>query len=148
MAFNRFGMVAAKDYFFDNPWRNKIVNSLMNLIPIDRKVSRLSLAENISACKHFVESGQRHLILYPEGTRSMTDEIQPFKRGPAMMALKLAMPLIPVYIEGTYQVMRKGQCFPRRGKINVKIGKPIIACKDKKQVTELLENSIKKLKEL
>lgn len=119
----------------------------MNLIPIDRKVSRLSLAKNISACKNFVENRQGNLILYPEGTRSVTGEIQPFKRGPAMMAWKLAMPLVPVYIEGTYQVLSKGRCFPKRGEINVKIGKPIIACKDKKQVTELLEKSIKKLKE-
>lgn len=147
MPFNQFGMLAARDYFFDNPWRNRIVNFLMNLIPIDRKVSRASLVKNISACKHFVEKGRRHLIIYPEGTRSLTGEMQPFKRGPALIALELAMPLIPVYINGAYQSLGKGQRFPKLGKISVRIGKPIIANKDKKQVTELLENSVKKLKE-
>jgi len=147
MAFNQFGMLAAQDYFFDNPWRKRIVNFLMNLIPIDRKISRSSLAKNISACKHFVENGRHHLIIYPEGTRSLTGEIQPFKRGPALIALELAMPLIPVYIHGAYQSLCKGRYFPKYGKINVKIGKPILPNKNKKLVTELLESNVKKLKE-
>src|SRR5437763_474109 len=68
--FNQFGMVAAKDYFFDNVWRKRIASILMNLIPIDRNVSRDSLAENMSACQHFIEN-KGNLIIYPEGTRSL-----------------------------------------------------------------------------
>ncbi len=144
--FNQFGMVAAKDYFFDNPWRNLIFNMAMNLIAINRDVSRTSLMNNITACKQFVENEGKHLIIYPEGTRSLTGEIQSFKRGPALIALKLGMPLIPVYIEGTYQSLRKGYYFPRFQKIRVHIGHPILANTDKKQMTEQLENSIKQLR--
>lgn len=147
LPFNLFGMVAARDYFFDNPWRNKIVNFLMNLIPIDRNVSRATLMHNMHLCKNFIEKRRGHLIIYPEGTRSVTGEIQPFKRGPAMIAQELAMPLIPVYIDGTYRALRKGRWFPRASKISVKIGKPILPHADKKQVIGLLEASVKNLKE-
>ncbi len=149
MSFNQFGMIAAKDYFFDHRWRKIFSTIAMNLIPIDRKISPHSLAKNILACKQFVKKGKKNLIMYPEGTRSSTGEIQPFKRGAAMIALELAMPLIPVYIEGTHEAMRKGNRFPKPGKINVKIGKPISVDenKDKGELTTLLENTIKQLKE-
>jgi 1-acyl-sn-glycerol-3-phosphate acyltransferase len=145
--FKQFGMVAAKDYFFDNPWRNRIINLLMNLIPIDRNASRESLKKDISSCKHFVETKGHHLIIYPEGTRSITGEIQPFKRGPALIAHKLSMPIIPIYIDGTFQAMGKGRIFPRWGTIHVKIGKSILTNQDTKKITEQLENSVKNLKE-
>lgn len=144
--FSRFGMVAAKDYFFDNRWR-KLFGMIMNLIPVNRKVSRTSLMNDISACQHFVKHKEGYLIIYPEGTRSMTGEMQTFKRGPAMIAQQLAMPLVPAYIEGTFESMGKGQFFPKSKKIHVKFGKPIIPSEDKKQVTKLLENEIKILKE-
>src|SRR5579871_4403770 len=56
LPFNRFGMVAAKDYFFDTPWRKIVVNHLMNLIPVSRTVTRDSWNESIHACQQFVES--------------------------------------------------------------------------------------------
>jgi len=147
LPFKSFGMVAAKDYFFDNRLRKAIVNAIMNLIPIDRKVSRESLSNNIAACKNFVENRGHHLIIYPEGTRSLSGEIQSFKRGPAMIASELAMPLVPVYIDGTYQSLGKGSFFPKLGKIYVRIGPPIFATQDKNKITQLLEDSVKQLKE-
>jgi len=143
--FSQFGMIAAKDYFFDNSWRKMTAGIAMNLIPIDRKVSRQSLKKNISACKNFVENNEGYLIMFPEGTRSLTGDMQPFKRGAAMIALALAVPLIPAYIDGTYLSMRKGQIFPRFRKIHVRIGKPIFASHNRSRLTELLENSIKDL---
>lgn len=147
ISFNQFGMIAARDYFFDNPWRKIIVNTLMNLIPIDRKITRKSLTSNILNCQEFVKKGQHYLIMYPEGTRSLTGEIQPFKCGPAFIAKKLGIPLIPVYISGTYEAMAKGVCFPRQNKIYVKIGNPIFVNNNQKSTTQLLEQSIRKLKE-
>lgn len=144
--FNQFSMVAAKDYFFDNRWR-KMIGVIMNLIPLDRKASRSSLINYVSTCQHFVEQGCRHLIIYPEGTRSMTGELQPFKRGPAFIAQKLGIPLVPVYVDGTYKLMSKGHFFPKIGRITVRFGKPIVANKNKKQLTLLLEHCIKALKE-
>jgi len=145
MSFNRFGMIAAKDYFFDHRWR-KWFGMIMNLIPFNRDISRTSLINDISACQHFVKHKERHLIIYPEGTRSITGEMRSFKRGPAMIAQQLAMPLVPAYIEGTFDAMKKGQFFPKARKIHVKFGKPILAGADKKQITHLLENEIKELK--
>jgi 1-acyl-sn-glycerol-3-phosphate acyltransferase len=147
LPFNQFGMIAAKDYFFDNVWRKYIANLLMNLIPIDRKISRTTFIENISACKHFIEKQGKYLIIYPEGTRSITGEIQAFKRGPAMIASKLAIPLVPAYITGTYNSLKKGKFLPTPAHIYVKIGKPIATIQDSYKLTKLLEKRIIELKE-
>lgn len=125
--FQNCAMVAAKDYFFDNPVRKYFLNLIMNLIPIDRtsRFSRQSMLEYLLACKEFTGRGHRSLIIYPEGTRSRTGEIQPFKKGPAMISAEVGLPIVPAYIEGTHAVYPKGKLFMRPGKVRVTIGEPI-----------------------
>jgi len=124
--FGHFSMIAAKDYFFDNHRRYSIVNKLMNIISIDRNPTKRSLKNDIEACKHAVQDKQQNLIIYPEGTRSITGDVQSFKSGVAMMAVELGIPLVPVYINGTFDTLGKGNNFPKPGKISVMIGKSIM----------------------
>lgn len=119
-----FGMVAAKDYFFDQT-RYKIFNKFLNLIPMSRKCTKSLLLENLSICKYFINQGNRYLIIYPEGTRSLNGLMGSFKRGIAMIAIELGIPIVPVYIQGTYHAMPKGSYFPKPGTIHVVVGKPI-----------------------
>ncbi len=79
LPFKSFAMIAAKDYFFDNNKRNYL-NLLMNLIPIQRDADRKSMINYLAACKQFTRTGNRNLIVYPEGTRSLTGKIQSFKK--------------------------------------------------------------------
>ena len=123
--FKNFGMIAAKDYFFDNKIRRYFLNLLMNLIPIDRKSSRKTIVENLLACRGFVKNGHRNLIVYPEGTRSMTGEMQPFKTGPAIISVELGLPIVPAYIEGTFDSYSKGSNFLKPKKVSITIGEPI-----------------------
>lgn len=158
--FKQFGMVAAKDYFFDNKKRKNIVTLLMNLIPINRKCTRESLNQDFSLCSSFVQQNNRNLIIYPEGTRSLTGQLQPFKRGPAMIAAELGVSIVPVHIQGTHYALGKGRNFPRRKKISVAFGKPLHPDFYKKVASEKapfnlyremtleLESSIKSLKEM
>ena len=67
-SFNHFGMLAARDYWFDSWIKRTLVNTVMNLIPVDRKSSKereLSTSDTLNLCDAFMEYGQRNLILFP-----------------------------------------------------------------------------------
>lgn len=123
--FSRFGMMAASDYFFNNRLRRIFLGLLMDLIPVNRKPSRDEVLKMLAACREFTRKGKRSLILYPEGTRSKTGEMQRFKRGAAMIAVELGLPLVPAYIEGTFRSMPKGRSLMKPSRITVRIGEPI-----------------------
>jgi len=125
LSFNRFGMMAASDYFFNNHLRRIFLGLLMDLVPVNRKPSRHEVLKMLAACRQFTQNGQRSLILYPEGTRSKTGEMQRFKRGAAMIAVELGLPLVPAYVEGTFRAMPKGRSLMKPSRIKVRIGEPI-----------------------
>jgi|SRR5215217_1357444 len=65
------------------------------------------------------------IFLYPEGTRSPDGHILPFKKGPFALALKARVPICPVTIEGSGDLMPKDSWNITPGTLRVKIGKPI-----------------------
>ncbi|MFP2933244.1 lysophospholipid acyltransferase family protein [Pyxidicoccus sp. 3LG] len=65
------------------------------------------------------------IFLYPEGTRSTDGRVLPFKKGPFALALKSRVPVCPVTIEGSGNLMPKSTWNITPGPIRVKIGKPI-----------------------
>lgn len=125
LPFRQFGLMAAKEYFFSNTIRRVSLNLLMNLIPIDRKTNHVTLVQSLAACREFVRNGNRNIIIYPEGTRSLSGKTARFKKGPAMIATELGIPIVPAYIDGTFAAMRKGSKFIKPRKIHVRIGKAI-----------------------
>ena len=68
--------------------------------------------------------GGTPIFLYPEGTRSH-GPVLPFKKGPFALALKAGVPICPVTIVGTDQVMPKGRFHITPGTVKVRIGAPI-----------------------
>ena len=92
-------------------------------IPIDRKNSR-------AAVKSMKEAAQRlkngaSIVIFPEGTRSVDGNLQPFKEGGFMLAIKSQRPVVPVAIKGSHEILPKGKIFARPGEVEVQIGKPI-----------------------
>jgi 1-acyl-sn-glycerol-3-phosphate acyltransferase len=69
--------------------------------------------------------GGTSIFLYPEGTRSPDGRILPFKKGPFALALKSRVPVCPVTIEGSGDLMPKNSWNITPGPIRVRIGKPI-----------------------
>jgi len=61
------------------------------------------------------------MLFFPEGTRSKTGELMPFKSGAFRTALMLNMPILPVSIEGAWELMRPGQLLPGFGSVRVQI---------------------------
>jgi len=65
------------------------------------------------------------LMIFPEGTRSPTGELQPPKDGLAMLALRTDAPIVPIGISNTDRVWPKGQLLPRPGgHATMRIGRP------------------------
>lgn len=97
--------------------------SLAGYIGIER--ARASSAyKSIEAAADKVKNGTSVLI-FPEGTRSATGELLPFKRGSFLLAVKSGVPVIPVSIQGTKDIMKRGSILINPSQINVVVGKPI-----------------------
>lgn len=79
---------------------------------------------SIEQAAESIRSGNSFLI-FPEGTRSKTDQLLPFKKGGLVMALRAQAPVLPVAIMGGRAAMQKGSAFVRPVHVTVRIGDPI-----------------------
>lgn len=96
---------------------------LGGFIPVDRRNKEASL-RSIEAGAASIRSGNSFLI-FPEGTRSKTADLLPFKKGGFIMAIKAGAPIVPVAIQGGRDAMQKGSAIIRPVVVSVRIGPPI-----------------------
>lgn len=69
---------------------------------------------------------EKKVLIFPEGVRSLNGELTPFKTGIGMFALRCQAPIIPVYLQGCYEIWNRQQPYPKLwGKIICMIGSPI-----------------------
>lgn len=97
--------------------------SLAGYVGIDRERAG-SAYKSIEAAADKVKSGTSVLI-FPEGTRSASGELLPFKRGSFLLAVKSGVPVIPISITGTKDIMKRESILIKPGAINIVVGKPI-----------------------
>jgi 1-acyl-sn-glycerol-3-phosphate acyltransferase len=64
-------------------------------------------------------------VVFPEGTRSRTGELLPFKNAPFGLAIAAQAPVVPVYIRDTFTIMPKGRRLLRPRPIRIEIGDPV-----------------------
>jgi len=122
-------VMGAKDYFFDTHLKSWFFTTFLNALPFDREENA---AESLAACKTVLDGG-RAILLFPEGTRSLTGELQPFKPGIGVLGIELDAPVIPVSLKGTFESLPKGKALPRPMRIEVRIGPPVDFSKLKAQ---------------
>lgn len=86
------------------------------------------------------------ILIFPEATRTPDGEIHEFLPGVGYMAATMELPVIPVKIEGLYNVLPRGKMIPRSGNVNVTFGKPFIV-KDisYREATRRIEKKVKEL---
>jgi 1-acyl-sn-glycerol-3-phosphate acyltransferase len=155
LSVSTFALLGARDYFFDS-WRVRfLVSRFMNVIPINRHAQHNSLRQSLAMCKEFLQRTRGNLILYPEGTRSCSGEIQTFKKGAGLFAAELGVPVVPAYIDGAHNILAKGKFMPRLGAVTVRFGEPIMFESNqfdhppgrglRKTAVELLEQRIRDL---
>jgi len=78
----------------------------------------------------------RNLVLYPEGERSIDGTPKKFKKGAAILAAHLQVPIYPVALEGFYDSWPRSKKFPRIAKLRVQFGDPILPPKSMKNPEE------------
>jgi 1-acyl-sn-glycerol-3-phosphate acyltransferase len=92
-------------------------------VPVDRQDRRRSF-DSLEQGSASLRAGNSFLI-FPEGTRSRTGDLLPFKKGGFIMALQAQVPIVPVAISGGRASMRKGSAIVRPVRVSVRIGQPI-----------------------
>ena len=93
-------------------------------IMIDRKNVESAL-ESIERAKEMMSDKNISVLLFAEGTRSKTGEVQPFKRGAFYLASRVGFPIVPVSVSGTEKILPKGKLKIKSGTIYIHFDKPI-----------------------
>jgi 1-acyl-sn-glycerol-3-phosphate acyltransferase len=101
----------------------KTVLDVGGYVPVERG-DRAKSMESIARGAESLRSGNSFLI-FPEGTRSRTGELLPFKKGGFIMAIQAQVPVVPVAVRGGRAAMRKGSPIVRPVHVSVRIGRPI-----------------------
>jgi len=100
------------------------VMTIAGYIAIDRE--RASLAyKSITKAAEKIKMERVSVVIFPEGTRGTTGELLPFKRGSFLLAIKSGVPIVPVSIHGSLNILKKGSLLIRPVNVRVVIGVPI-----------------------
>ena len=113
---------AASDYWFDVPMRRLAMTSLAGGLPV-RRTDGGTYAALLAAAKPALAQG-RTVVIYPEGTRATNGKIGEFRSGALHLARDCGVPVVPVALLGT------GEVLPKRGHysptpMEVRFGEPI-----------------------
>lgn len=93
-------------------------------VSVDRG-NREAAVEALEQAWREVREDKLTMILFPEGTRSPDGRLKDFKKGAFVLAVQGQVPLVPVAVLGTREIMAKGDTRVRSGEIRIRIGKPI-----------------------
>jgi 1-acyl-sn-glycerol-3-phosphate acyltransferase len=113
---------AAADYWFEVPVRRVVASSLAGILPV-RRSGEGSYAALLAAVRPALKAG-RTVVIYPEGTRSTDGNIGEFKSGAVRLARDCGVPIVPVALTGTADVLPKGGRFsptPMKVRIGVAV---------------------------
>ena len=80
---------------------------MANFVPVTRGSRRDAAQASVEAAAEALRSGV-HILVYPEGTRSLDGRLSTFKKGPFFLAQETQAPIIPIALAGTQSMMRKG----------------------------------------
>lgn len=112
------------------------------MVPLDRETGRKELASIIRHARLLVSEG-RSLVIFPEGTRSLTGKMLPFKYGAFFIAAQVGCPVLPVAISGTGAVWPPQSSVIRGGPVTVKVMPPIVLTKKEGRRSRQLADQIR-----
>ena len=92
-------------------------------IPIDRK-NRRTAVKSFDLAAERIRKGNT-IVIFPEEGRSREKQMRPFQRGAFLLALKSEQPIVPIAVDGTYEVFPAVRWNVKPGVVTIKVGTPI-----------------------
>jgi 1-acyl-sn-glycerol-3-phosphate acyltransferase len=139
----RIAVTAAADYFTVSRLR-WFFAAWLGAFPFDR--GGRGARRSLEAAESFLSEGW-HVLVFTEGTRSLSGEIGPFRPGIGLLAVQTGCQVLPVRITGIAKVLPKGSRLPHRAPVEVCFGAPVRAQSGElpRDFTERLESVIRAL---
>ncbi len=113
-------------------------------IPIDRSSGRKAMRSLAEAAERIKKGCS--VIIFPEGTRSADGELQAFKVGGMVIAIKAGVGVVPMAISGSRRVLAKGRVLPRSGEVVIRLGEPVdsraYGMKEKQELADHLRSQV------
>ena len=126
----------------------KSILSISGSIFVDRKNTNDAI-DSLDELKSDIKNTPRSVVVFPEGTRSNLNQLKSFKKGAAVLSINTGLPIIPVYIMGSFDWWNTKNFRKNSNKIVVNFGKPIITenkqYEDRKNITNSIKKEITKL---
>ena len=104
------------------------------------KSSPSALKTTMSRAQNLLSDGMS-IVVFPEGARSSNGKMRPFKRGAFMLAQEFNLPIVPITINGAFDVLPRFKKLPRWGHIHLTIHNPIMPGPDGHDMVKVIEDS-------
>ncbi len=134
---------AGADYFFDKRWKAILWSGVLSAIPIERSKPSRRAGE---LAVDLIKEGW-NLLIFPEGGRTPDGLGQQHKTGVAQLAIRTGAPIVPIYLEGTYEILNKTSKRFKPGTVTASYGAPIYASDsdDPRELTKTIQAAIDRL---
>lgn len=130
---------------FDRIWRRlsyEYASVLFNLFPLPQSKG---FSSSLAYMGRLADAGI-NILLFPEGGHSRDGNMQPFQLGLGIMVKELGIPVVPIKISGTDQILPHGASFPRRGRVTVTFGEPLhFRYEEPAEILEKTRQAVEKL---
>jgi len=132
------------EWFFLRRWLDRmnyfLVVSLFNVFPLPK---RSGFRDSFRFAGDLADRGWSVLV-FPEGDLTPDGKLQPFRAGIGLLTKNLELPVVPIRIDGAYEVREADSLFNRPGRIRVHIGEPVQfpAASEPEEITRDLEQRV------
>jgi long-chain acyl-CoA synthetase len=136
-----------REMFIAKCWLQRLnyilVVSLFNVFPLPKKSG---FRESFRFAGELADRGWNTLI-FPEGDLTPDGELQAFRGGIGLLVSDLKIPVVPMRIDGAYEIREKGSLFNRPGRVRIYVGKPLEfpAGSNPREITQALQKGVAEL---
>ncbi len=121
--------------------------AIARFIPVDRGKKGRARKSIMKAAKKMGNGPS--LLVFPEGTRTHDGSLQPFKSGAFIIGIQAGVPILPVAIKGTYDILPRDYMNIRPGRVTLTIGDPIetdqLTIKDKQDLGQQTYDAVARM---
>jgi long-chain acyl-CoA synthetase len=130
---------------FDKFWRRlsyEYASVLFNLFPLPQTQGFSGSLQHMG----MLADNGINILIFPEGGHSRDGKMQPFQLGLGVIVKELGIPVVPIKISGTDQVLPHGARYPKKGNVTVTFGKPLrFRYEEPAEIVEITRQAVEKL---